>query len=82
MEAIRLFCHTACNQHGFVLGMIVTPSNIHDSVVFPSLLQTVTEHSANPFAVVADVAYKTLPIAHRRQQDILAVFPYTVSEES
>lgn len=71
-------CHTACDRHGFVLGMIVTPGNVHDSVIFPLLLQTVTEHFGKPFAVVADAAYKTIPIAHRlREQDILAVFPYT-----
>lgn len=74
-------CHTACDRHGFVLGMIVTPGNVHDSVVFPSLLQTVTEHFGKPFAVVADAAYKTIPIARRlREQDILAVFPYTRPE--
>lgn len=57
-------CHTACDRHGFVLGMIVTPGNVHDSIVFPALLQTVTHHFGQPFAVVADSAYKTVPIAH------------------
>lgn len=71
-------CHTHCNRHGFVLGMIATPGNVQDSVVLPSLLQTVMEHFGKPFAIVANAAYKTIPIAHRlREQDILAVFPYT-----
>jgi len=71
-------CHTACDRHGFVLGMIVTPGNVHDSIVFPALLQTVTHHFGQPFAVVADSAYKTVPIAHHLlKQGILPVFPYT-----
>lgn len=37
-------CHTACDRHGFILRMIVTPSNVHDSIVFPSISQTVTQH--------------------------------------
>ncbi|WP_235514046.1 hypothetical protein, partial [Exiguobacterium sp. Leaf196] len=42
------------------------------------LLQTVTHHFGQPFAVVADSAYKTVPIAHHLlKQGILPVFPYT-----
>lgn len=68
-------CHTACDRHGFVLGMIVTPGNVHDSAASPSLLQTFTKHFGKSFA---DAAYKTILIAHHlREQDILAVFPYT-----
>ncbi|WP_082478703.1 transposase [Exiguobacterium sp. Leaf196] len=58
--------------------MIVTPGSVHDSIVFPALLQTVTHHFGQPFAVVADSAYKTVPIAHHLlKQSILPVFPYT-----
>ena len=30
--------HAASDAHGFVLGAIVTPGNVHDSVAFPDLL--------------------------------------------
>ena len=71
-------CHTACDRNGFVLGLILTPGNVHDSTVFPSLLESVTQHFKKPFAVVADSAYKTVPIAHHLlKQGILPVFPYT-----
>ncbi|WP_157898494.1 transposase [Exiguobacterium sp. N4-1P] len=54
------------------------PGNVHDSIVFPALLQTVTQHFEQPFVVVADSAYKTVLIAHHLlKQGILPVFPYT-----
>jgi len=39
-ERERIFAysfHTGCDRNGFVLGVIVEPSNVHDSQVFPSL---------------------------------------------
>jgi len=70
-------CHTACDRHSFVLNMIVTTSNVHDCVVFPSLLQTFMDHFKKPFT---DAAYK---IAHRlHEQDILtASFMHAPEDE-
>ena len=70
-------CHTACDRNGFVLGLILTPGNVHDSTVFPSLLESVTQHFKKPFAVVAESSYKTVPIApHLFKQGILPALPY------
>ncbi len=70
--------HTACDRNGFVLGTIVTPGNIHDSIILNPLLELIIHRVTVPFAVVADSAYKTAPIAHLLlRQRILPVFPYT-----
>lgn len=47
--------------------------------VFLSLLQTVTVHYEHPLAVVVDAVYKTISITPLlREQDILAVFSYSL----
>lgn len=70
--------HTACDRNGFVIGTIVTPGNIHDSIILNPLLELIIHRFTVPFAVVADSAYKTAPIVHLLlRQCILPVFPYT-----
>ena len=51
--------HTACDRYGFVLGVVVTPGNIHDSVAFDEVYDKVTEQFPEIETVVADSAYKT-----------------------
>ena len=51
--------HTACDRYGFVLGVVVTPGNIHDSVAFDEVYDKVTERFPEIETVVADSAYKT-----------------------
>ena len=51
--------HTACNKHGFVLGVHVTAGNVHDSVAFNPLYDTICEYFPEHKLVVADSAYKT-----------------------
>lgn len=36
--------HTACDKHNFILGVHVTPGNIHDSVAFDSLYDDICQH--------------------------------------
>lgn len=36
--------HTACDKHNFVLGVHVTPGNIHDSVAFDPLYDDICQH--------------------------------------
>ena len=36
--------HTACDKHNFILGVHVTPGNIHDSVAFDSLYDDICKH--------------------------------------
>ena len=51
--------HTACDKHNFVVGVHVTPGNIHDSVAFDPLYDEVCQYYPEHKTVVADSAYKT-----------------------
>ena len=50
--------HTACDKHGFVLGVEVTAGNIHDSVAWDKLYDDVRGKFDVQF-VTMDVGYKT-----------------------
>lgn len=51
--------HTARDERGYILECIVAPENIHDSIAFDPLYDTVTERFPKIKKVVADTAYKT-----------------------
>ena len=51
--------HTACDVHGVVLAVEVTPGNVHDSVAFDDVYDQVVEQFPDVHAFVADSAYKT-----------------------
>ena len=51
--------HTACDVHGVVLDVEVTPGNVHDSVPFDDLYGRITKKFDSVHAFVADSAYKT-----------------------
>ena len=51
--------HTACDVHGVVLDVEVTPGNIHDSVPFDDLYHRLVKKYDSIHAFVADSAYKT-----------------------
>ena len=51
--------HTACDVHGVVLAVEVTPGNVHDSVPFDDVYDKVVEQFPDVHAFVADSAYKT-----------------------
>ena len=51
--------HTACDVHGVVLAVEVTPGNVHDSVPFDDVYDKVVESFPDVHAFVADSAYKT-----------------------
>lgn len=55
--------HTACERHGFVVGVEVTAGNVHDSVAWDSLYDQVTKEFKNIQYVVMDAGYKTPWIA-------------------
>lgn len=57
--------HTACDKHNFVLGVYVTPGNVHDSVAFDPLYDEVCRNYPEHKTVVADSAYKTPWICKR-----------------
>lgn len=51
--------HTVCDKHNFILDVEVTPGNIHDSVVFDTVYERVTERFPQIEIVTADAGYKT-----------------------
>lgn len=47
--------HTACDKNGFILGMQVTPGNIHDSQILPSLVEGLKVLPFyHPYGIAAD----------------------------
>ena len=66
--------HTACDKNGFVLETVVTPGNIHDSVVFDTVYDKVTEQFSETEVVVADAAYKTPHICKKEFDDGSVLF--------
>lgn len=70
--------HTVRDEHGFILGTIVTPGNRHDSQVAIPLLDKIREAFPNSQTVAADAAYKTPAIARYLLSNRLRpVLPYT-----
>ena len=61
--------HTACDDHGFVLDVVVTEGNVNDSVAFHPLYDRLTERYAQMQVVIADAAYKTPYICKRIFED-------------
>ena len=57
--------HTACDKNNFILGVHVTPGNVHDSVAFDSLYDELCKYYPEHKTVVADSAYKTPWICKR-----------------
>lgn len=51
--------HTVCDKHNFVLDVVVTPGNVHDSVAFDKLYSRVTSRFPEIQVITADAAYKT-----------------------
>ncbi len=69
--------HTACDRHGFVLGVEVTAGNIHDSVAWDKLYDNVTGKFDVQF-VTMDAGYKTPWIAKKTIDDgKVPILPYT-----
>ena len=69
--------HTACDKHGFVLGVEVTAGNIHDSVAWDKLYDDATGKFDVQF-VTMDAGYKTSWIAKKALDDgKVPILPYT-----
>lgn len=69
--------HTACDRHGFVLGVNVTAGNVHDSVAWDDLYADVMGRFDVQF-VTMDAAYKTPWIAKKTLDDgKIPILPYT-----
>ena len=69
--------HTACDRHGFILGVEVTAGNIHDSVAFDDVYRSLTARF-DPRYFVMDAGYKTPWIAKKLFSDGREpILPYT-----
>ena len=51
--------HTACDKHGYIMEVEVTPGNVHDSKAFDGLYDRLVEKHPAIETIVADSAYKT-----------------------
>lgn len=68
--------HTACDERGFVLGMILTAGNVHDSTMLKTLLKQLLEKFQSTYAVV-DAGYRTSANAYMLDElKIQGVMPY------
>ncbi len=69
--------HTACDRHGIVLGVEITAGNVHDSVAWDKVYDTVTSKHEVQF-VTMDAGYKTPWIAKKTLDDgKIPILPYT-----
>lgn len=70
--------HTACDRHGMILDVVVTAGNVHDSVAWDHLYDSVTSKFDSIEFVTMDAAYKTPWIAKKILDDgRIPVLPYT-----
>lgn len=70
--------HTACDRHGFVLGVEVTAGNVHDSVAWDGIYDQVTKRFPSSEFIVMDAGYKTPWIAKKTFDDErIPILPYT-----
>ena len=70
--------HTACDKNGFVLGVEVTAGNVHDSIAWDAVYDSVTARHKEVKFVTMDAAYKTPWIAKKIFDDKRTpVLPYT-----
>lgn len=71
--------HSACDKHGVVLAVEVTAGNIHDSVAWDAVYDTVTARfpETGKF-IVMDAGYKTPWIAKKTlEKHDIPILPYT-----
>ena len=70
--------HTACDRHGFILGIAATAANVHDSTMLDEVLEQVKKNVGKPEYVAVDAGYKT-PYNCKTliDQEIRPVMPYT-----
>jgi len=70
--------HTACDRHGFVMGVEVTAGNVHDSVAWDALYDGLTKRFEEIKFVTMDAGYKTPWIAKKiLDNGHIPILPYT-----
>lgn len=70
--------HAVCDRHGYVLGHVLKPSNVHDSQAFPDVFKKACDRYPDLIeAVGVDAGYKMGPIIKAiADQNILPLMPY------
>ena len=70
--------HSVCDRHGFVLGTVLKPSNIHDSQVFGEVFDIALDRYGEGIEAAAlDAGYRNGPIIKRiADKNILPLLPY------
>lgn len=70
--------HTVCNENGFVLDVMITPGNLHDSRMLVPQIKRVKSRGFSFYSVAADAAYKTPWNAkYLIDRKLRPIFPYT-----
>lgn len=70
--------HTACDKNGFVLGVEITAGNVHDSVAWDAVYDSVVERFPEVKFVTMDAGYKTPWIAKKTlDEGRIPILPYT-----
>ncbi|MFQ6858234.1 MAG: transposase, partial [Lawsonibacter sp.] len=70
--------HTACDKHGFVLGVEVTAGNVSDSAAWDAVYDQVTNSFPEVKFVTMDAGYKTPWIAKKvLEHSRIPILPYT-----
>ncbi len=69
--------HTACDEHNFILGVEISPANVHDSVMFKDIYDKVKNEFPEIEAVAVDSGYKIPYICKQILEDArIPVMPY------
>ena len=70
--------HTACDRHGWILGVEVTAGNVSDSTAWDAVYDQVTNRFPEAKFIVMDAGYKTPWIAKKTLEDSrIPILPYT-----
>lgn len=70
--------HTACDRHGWILGVEITAGNINDSTAWDAIYGQVTSRFPMADEIVMDAGYKTPWIAKKALEDgRIPLLPHT-----
>jgi len=69
--------HTACDKNNFILGVEISPGNIHDSLMFSTFYEKIIGNFPEAKNIVVDAGYKTPYICMKVLEDNRTpVMPY------
>ncbi|VFA63998.1 IS4 family transposase [Enterococcus faecium] len=71
-----------CDKNGFVLDVMITPRNLHNSRILVPQIERVKSRGFSFYGVAADVGYKIPWNAKYLIDQKLRIFPYTRPKEN